>query len=246
MGFPLRACAALLALIVLVATGRSIAEPPAPAELSGAGKAALAAHRSAVQREIEAATQQPPQTRGEELKARTRIDQFMRSAVDEIRSCARLPDQSCANLPETEIKRIERMIWADISARDERNNDWLKSAYPDGAWPRISRDGEEAATSAWLIAQHSLDVAWQEEVLARMEPLLASGDASRRNYAFMLDRVLIRKGRPQRFGTQGACMDGKIAISPIEDATNVASRRAEMELQPMEEYEQLLGVGRAC
>ncbi|MCP2015004.1 hypothetical protein L1280_002156 [Deinococcus sp. HSC-46F16] len=67
-------------------------------------------------------------------------------------------------------------------------------------WPGRSRVGEDGATAVWLLAPHSPDLAFQKEVLAlwRSQP---PGEVDPAHAASLYDRICIREGRPQRYGT---------------------------------------------
>lgn len=99
-------------------------------------------------------------------------------------------------------------------------------------WITLSRYGEEAAQAAWLIVQHAdLDVAFQRDVLARMENLLATGEVKRDNYAYLWDRVAVNEGRKQRFGTQGRCTGpGRWEPREIEDPARVDALRDQFDI----------------
>lgn len=96
-------------------------------------------------------------------------------------------------------------------------------------WITLSRHGEQAAQAAWLIAQHAdRDVAFQRDVLARLERLLPSGEVKRDNYAYLWDRVAVNEGRKQRFGTQGRCTGpGRWEPRELEDPARVDQLREE-------------------
>jgi len=63
-------------------------------------------------------------------------------------------------------------------------------------------------------------------------------NADPRNYAFLTDRVLINTGKKQLYGTQTLFNFNTAQAYPkaLEDSINVNERRAQMELEPIEEY----------
>ncbi|MEM7309637.1 MAG: DUF6624 domain-containing protein [Planctomycetota bacterium] len=105
-------------------------------------------------------------------------------------------------------------------------------------WFTISEFGPAADQNAWLLAQHAdLDVDFQREVLARLTELWPVGETSPRNFAYLYDRVARAEGRPQRYGTQGACAGpGRWEPHPLEDPERVDELRAAMGLEPLEAY----------
>jgi len=173
----------------------------------------------------------------EELDARVGIDQTGRLALSVLEEL---------QLSDADFAEANKMAWEVLSANDAANTEFLKSILPAEGWFAISQYGESAGQNAFLITQHSPDNDFRASVLARMEPLLASGEVKREYYALMFDRVAIQEGRPQRYGTQGECRDGVILISPVEDDKGLEARRAEMGLAPMEDYGRMLGLGKRC
>jgi hypothetical protein len=89
-----------------------------------------------------------------------------------------------------------------------------------------------------VVAQHSdFDVDFQQQVLEQMEAALATGDADPTEVAYLHDRVAVNTGRPQTYGTQIRCRGGRARpATPIADAERVDERRAEVGLEPLEDY----------
>lgn len=130
---------------------------------------------------------------------------------------------------------LHKAVWSVLTPIDEANQAELVEFMDRFGWFPSSVWGEDAAFDAWLIAQHgSVDL--QKRVLALMEPLLETGDANRSNYALMFDRVALREGRQQRYGSQTACIDGEVAADDLEEPDTVDVRRAEMGLEPLAQY----------
>jgi hypothetical protein len=116
-----------------------------------------------------------------------------------------------------------------VSAATER----LKVAIAKHGWPGKRIVGLDGANAAWVVAQHADDIAFQAACLARMEPLVKTGEVAGKDYAFLFDRVAIIHGRPQRYGTQ---FDGD-DLAPLEDPKHVDERRRSVGLGPLAEYE---------
>lgn len=122
----------------------------------------------------------------------------------------------------------------------------LKKLLEVYSWFPISQFGEEAAAGAAVVAQHAnSDVPFQEDALHRMEKLYAAGEVKRSKYAFLYDRVMVHRKRPQRFGTQGYCAaPGEWRPCPMEapsDPASVAARRTEAGIEPasLDDYKKL-------
>lgn len=123
------------------------------------------------------------------------------------------------------------------------NTAWLKKTIAARGWFTLSRDGEQADKSAWLIVQHSdFDPAFQQQVLTMLTGLKAKGETSPRNYAYLYDRVANSAGRPQRYATQGRCVGpGDWQPFALEDAANIEAIRKEAGLPTLVEYRSWFG-----
>lgn len=121
---------------------------------------------------------------------------------------------------------------------DRDNTEWLKADVAANGWYTIPANGERASSSAWLMAQHAdRDRDFQRHVLALMEPLVATGEVSRNNYAYLWDRVAVGENRPQRYGTQGRCVAKDVwAPNDLEDPDRVEALRAEADIGTLAEY----------
>lgn len=106
-------------------------------------------------------------------------------------------------------------------------------------WIDRKRFGHKVSAHAWILVQHADDNPdFQAQMLAAMEPYLSRGEVSKKNYAYLWDRVAVNTGRKQRYGTQPTwqCDDsGKMALKPLEDPENVNARRADMGLGTVED-----------
>ncbi len=122
-------------------------------------------------------------------------------------------------------------------AVDSANTNWLEQVIAERGWPGHSVVGEDAAHSAYLIAQHSPDPEFQKEVLRLLEAAYEVGVATGGEVAYLTDRVAIQEDRPQLYGTQFTILDGGgMELYPIEDSANVDARRAAVGLPSLNDY----------
>jgi hypothetical protein len=54
--------------------------------------------------------------------------------------------------------------------------------------------------------------------------------------ALLIDRIEVKAGRPQIYGTQLSLKDGKLVLDPLSDSAGVDARRRQMGLGPLAEY----------
>lgn len=121
---------------------------------------------------------------------------------------------------------VEPVAWARF---DTEATAFLKQVISDHGWPGRSLVGADGAQAAWLLAQHSPDLTFQEEVLGILQGL-PDDEVPPVDAAYLLDRICIRRGQPQVYGTQLG-PDGQ--PFPIGDAAGVEARRRAVGLEPL-------------
>lgn len=133
--------------------------------------------------------------------------------------------------------------WHKQAALDAKNLARLDDIVAASGWPGISRVGETAALAAFLIIQHA-----EYEVQKRYQPILEQardgGELPVRDFALFEDRVLMREGKKQLYGTQivWSTDAGQHVVHPIGDEANVDERRAAVGLGPLAEYLARFGI----
>jgi hypothetical protein len=108
----------------------------------------------------------------------------------------------------------------------------LQNGWPDGL-------SEQSNRTIWLIIDHA-DVEYQERYLPLIEEQAVRGTISPSDYATLLDRVNVRRQRPQRYGTQTGYKqrDDEVFtfVYPIEDIDALDSLRLSVGLDSMHLY----------
>jgi hypothetical protein len=133
-----------------------------------------------------------------------------------------------------------KALWERQNYSDSVNLIRIKQILKQYGYPGKSLVGEQAST-AWLVIQHA-DLATQEEYLPLMKEAADKGELPKSDFALLVDRIRMRKGEKQLYGSQLEVKDGKYVFYPIEDEPNVNKRRAAMDLVPLEEYAKHFGV----
>jgi hypothetical protein len=167
-----------------------------------------------------------------ELSIRTARDQTYRHAFSS-------GDQVWGALSPGARARVDSALSRMTCEIDGSNTAWLKADVAENGWFLISVHGESASGDAWLLTQHAdRDRPFQSHVLALLEPLVATGETSPSNYAYLYDRVAVGSDRPQRYGTQGRCTAKNIwAPNDLEDPDRVEALRAEVDIGSLAEYQ---------
>jgi hypothetical protein len=114
---------------------------------------------------------------------------------------------------------------------DRANTARLRQIVAEHGWPGHQLVGERAAHAAWLLAQHA-PPDFQEECLPLLEDAVARGDASPRDLAYLIDRVLMHRGQPQIYGTQYLLKDGALTLWTVQQPGGLDERRAALGLEP--------------
>lgn len=160
-------------------------------------------------------------------------------------------DQRVRMIDPSTLTEAQQIAWADdISRVDDGNTAWLKDLIQQHGWPDRSRFGDEASNAAFLIVQHAdAQPDFQASCLPLLESAAARGEVRAAHVAYLTDRVRVKQGLPQRFGTQYNAMHGPdgvvigengqpiYEIPLVEDAANLDTRRAAAGLGPWIEYE---------
>lgn len=124
---------------------------------------------------------------------------------------------------------------------DQHNTTKLKQLLKNRDWFALSEVGKTGIGAAFLIIQHSPDDEFKESMLPVLKQSYLNGEGvSGQKVALLTDRVLIGKGKKQRYGTQADVSNGQIVFKPISEPDTVDARRAEMKMPPLSFYKRLL------
>ncbi len=108
-------------------------------------------------------------------------------------------------------------------------------------WLGVDEVGELGNKAIWLVIQHaSLEV--QEKYCSKMEESVKRGQSKGSDFAYLIDRILMKKNEKQIYGSQYKFnrQTKKRYFYPIKDYENVNKRREEVGLMPIEEYARLI------
>ena len=150
-----------------------------------------------------------------------------------------------------ELMRVQRAFIAEQRAElvdsivmlveEEERTDSLNRVVVDSllqnGWPEGL--SEQSNRTIWLIIDHA-DVDYQERYLPLIEQQAVRGTISPSDYATLLDRVNVRRQRPQRYGTQTGYKqrDDEVFtfVYPIENIDALDSLRLSVGLDSMHLY----------
>lgn len=127
--------------------------------------------------------------------------------------------------------------WELINEKDSINLIKIQKILDEKGWLGSNVIGSQGNSTLFLVIQHSpLEV--QEKYLPMMRDAVKNGKANSSSLALLEDRVALRKGGKQIYGSQiGRDQEtGEYFVSPLIDPENVDKRRAEVGLGPIADY----------
>jgi hypothetical protein len=128
-------------------------------------------------------------------------------------------------------------VWAQMRQADSINLPKVERMIAQYGYPGKRLVGEKQNETAWVVIQHA-PLAVQEKFLPLLQEAATNGQLSKASVALTIDRIRVRKGQNQLYGSQvHNDASGKPAgFEPIEDEPNVDKRRAEVGLPPLASY----------
>lgn len=139
-------------------------------------------------------------------------------------------------------KEVQK-LWSEIAHHDSVNLIQVKAILDTYGWLGPDVVGRQGSSTLFLVIQHA-DLKTQQRYLPKMREAVKSGKAAPYNLALLEDRVLMRQGKKQMYGSQIGRNDktGIYYVVALEDPDNVDKRRTSMGLGPLQEYVQRWGI----
>jgi hypothetical protein len=143
---------------------------------------------------------------------------------------------SLANKKLEDASVLTSALWQMKHKLNEQNLRRLTEIIDSSGWPKKSLVKGSAAGAAFLIVQHS-DLATQQKYLPLMEAAATNGEASWSSLALLIDRVNLREGKEQIYGSQVyQNEDGSFYVKDLLEPEYVDQRRREVGLRPISSY----------
>jgi hypothetical protein len=129
-----------------------------------------------------------------------------------------------------------RDIWRAVAAKDSIDLIKVSRILNTYGWLGPDIVGGDGSVALFAVIQHS-DLKTQEKYLPMMRKAVEEKEADAGNFALLEDRVALREGKKQIYGSQ-ISMDsvGNAWVAPLEDPDNVDKRRASVGLGPLADY----------
>ena len=128
---------------------------------------------------------------------------------------------------------------------DGENTRYLRGLLQEVGWIDKERFSNEAATAAFLLVQHSPNLSLMLAALPHVERAAHQARRDGEAFALLYDRVQVRLGEKQRYGTQCRITpNGEFQVYPLQDRARVDEFRAGLGLGPLAGYLANLSAGR--
>ncbi len=127
--------------------------------------------------------------------------------------------------------------WKIINKADSINLIKVSRILDERGWLGEDIVGRQGNSTLFLVVQHA-GIDTQLKYLPMMQEAVKKGNASPSSLALLEDRVALRQGNRQIYGSQITSdkETGELFVSPLIDPENVNVRRAEVGLGTIEQY----------
>ena len=125
-------------------------------------------------------------------------------------------------------ERVEKLAKRAMDT-DSTNLEMVTQILSETGYPSKKEVGDFGSQAVWLVIQHG-DLEVQKKYLPQLEEASRNGDLPPAMIAALKDRIDVREGHPQKYGTQIG-PDGKVC--PLLDASRVNEWRQEVGLPPL-------------
>ena len=136
-----------------------------------------------------------------------------------------------------------KILWLKMREADSLNVLKVTDILDKHGWVGSDIVGQRGNITLFLVIQHA-DLATQLRYLPMMRKAVQDGDAEASHLALLEDRLALRQGKKQIYGSQVALdnQTGKYYVQRLHDPENVDKRRAAVGLSPLAEYLEQWGI----
>ena len=171
--------------------------------------------------------------------AEAKLDRFLISILDTIHDDDQKYRQQIEQIQSKYGRESEEMKahWEIIKQKDSINLIRVKKILDEKGWLGADVIGRQGNQTLFLVIQHA-DIETQERYLPMMREAVNKGNAGASSLALLEDRVALRKGEKQIYGSQIGYdkESGNYYVLPLLDPDNVDKRRADVGLETIQNY----------
>jgi len=134
-------------------------------------------------------------------------------------------------------------FWQLVSEQDRENEKEVIAILEERGWVGRSLVGGKANMTLWLVIQHA-PLETQEKYLPMLRESVMKGESQGSHLALLEDRIQMRNGEPQTYGSQITTdpETGEQIVYEVKDPEYVNQRRSEVGLGPIEDYVRRFGL----
>ena len=124
-----------------------------------------------------------------------------------------------------------------VSAKDSTNLILVRQLIDKHGWLGAQDIGFQGTQALFLVIQHA-DLKTQKKYYPLIRKAEKEGNILSSNVAILEDRIAVREGKNQPYGSQGIydSVNKKNLVYPVKDLKNLDSLRKSRGLPPMKEY----------
>lgn len=128
-------------------------------------------------------------------------------------------------------------LWKAISLYDSINAEIVFGLLDKHGWMGPEVVGNQGVMTLFLVIQHS-ELDQQLKYFEMMKQAVADRKLNAANFAMLEDRILMRQGKKQKYGSQlkRDHETGKYVLYELENPAEVEKLRAEVGLEPLADY----------
>ena len=130
-----------------------------------------------------------------------------------------------------------KKIALEMKVSDQQNQLFISSLLDKCGWPKGLSILEN--NTIFLVIDHA-DTAFMTRYFPLLKTQADLGIVAKNDLATLQDRMMLKRGQKQLFGTQTFKIGNIVTIWPIEDSEGLDTRRRGMGLLPMDDYISLL------
>jgi Ca-activated chloride channel homolog len=122
---------------------------------------------------------------------------------------------------------------AEVRGKNEENLCQILREY---GWPTRSLVRDDGMAATLFLLENSVSLQLQIDLFPVVVASVKRGDLGKADFADFFDRIRVRSGLRQLFGTQARIRNGVLVLDPIEGENHVDDRRRQYDLPPLADY----------
>jgi len=141
----------------------------------------------------------------------------------------------------TEAQKENGLV-ASIKKIEQENQAYVSGLLDSIGWPQNL--SKEANLGIFFVIYHA-DIEFMRKYYLLVRQQVENKTLSMQLFTSLHDKIKMKAGKPQTFGTHIIRLNNKVYIWPVEDPANVEFRRNKMKLIPMEVYLKMIKAGQS-